>query len=77
MDEIFHELSEDLNVNLIESEELEMDIRKLDEPWSYEEKKASRVMLAFHTPTRQVLAMHLRKKGKESIETLLVKLPED
>ncbi len=79
MDEIIRELPENLNTNIIESEEFEIATFELDEQWSYVGKKKNpqRLWLVFHSPTRQVLAMHVGKRDKESAECLLAKLPED
>ncbi|WP_228840610.1 IS1 family transposase [Candidatus Protochlamydia phocaeensis] len=78
MDEIIRELPENLNTNIIESEEFEIATFELDEQWSYVGKKKNpqRLWLVFHSPTRQVLAMHVGKRDKESAECLLAKLPE-
>ncbi|KAF3362485.1 putative transposase [Chlamydiales bacterium STE3] len=79
MDEIIHELSENLNANVIENEELEIATIELDEQWSYVGKKKNPqwLWLVFHSATRQVLAMHVGKRDKASAECLLAKLPED
>ena len=79
MDEIIHELPENLNANVIENEELELAAIELDEQWSYVGKKKNPqwLWLVFHSATRQVLAMHVGKRDKESAECLLSKLPED
>ncbi len=79
MDEIIHELPENLNANVLEDEELEMVALELDEQWSFVGKKKNPLWLwlVFHSPTRQALAMHVGKRDKESAECLLAKLPED
>jgi transposase-like protein len=79
MDEIIHELPENLNANVIQNEELEIAALELDEQWSYVGKKKNPqwLWLIFHSATRQVLAMHVGKRDKESAECLLAKLPID
>ena len=79
MDEIIHELPENLNARVIENEELEIATIELDEQWSYVGKKKNPqwLWLVFHSATRQVLAMHVGKRDKASAECLLAKLPED
>ena len=79
MDEIIHELPENLNATVLEEEELELATVELDEQWSFVGKKKNPqwLWLVFHSPTRQVLAMHIGKRDKESAECLLAKLPED
>ena len=79
MDEIIHALPEHLNANVIQNEELEIASLELDEQWSYvgRKKNPQWLWLVFHSTTRQVLAMHVGKRDKESAECLLRKLPED
>lgn len=79
MDEIIHELPENLNADVIEGQELEIITLQLDEQWSFVGKKKNPqwLWLVFHSSTRQVLAMHVGKRDKESAECLLAKLPED
>lgn len=79
MNEIIHELPENLNANVIENEDLEIAVIELDEQWSYVGKKKNPqwLWLVFHSATRQVLAMHVGQRDKGSAECLLAKLPED
>jgi hypothetical protein len=73
MNEIIHALSENLNANVIQNEELEITSLELDEQWSYvgRMKTTQWLGLVFHSTTRQVLAMHFGKRDKESAECLL------
>ena len=79
MDEIIHELPENLNADVIQDEEFEVAALELDEQWSYvgNKKNPQWLWLVFHSATRQVLAMHIGKRDKASAECLLAKLPED
>ncbi len=79
MDEIIHQLPENLNADVIQDEEFEIATLELDEQWSYvgSKKNPQWLWLVFHSATRQVLAMHIGKRDKASAECLLAKLPED
>jgi transposase-like protein len=78
--EIISELPDDLNVTVsTENEDFEVAIIELDEQWSYVGNKKNKqwLWLAFHSASRQVLAMHVGKRDRRSAEALLSKLPED
>lgn len=78
--EIISELPDDLNVILsTENEDFEVAVIELDEQWSYVGNKKNKqwLWLAFHSASRQVLAMHVGKRDRRSAEVLLSKLPED
>lgn len=79
INEIIHELPEDLNAKVTNSEELEVAVIELDEQWSYVGNKKNQqwLWLVFHSATRQVLAMHVGKRTRQAAECLLGKLPED
>lgn len=80
LNEIVLELPDDLNARVTsDSEEFEVAVIELDEQWSYVGKKANQqwLWLVFHSQTRQVLAMHVGKRTRQSAEILLNKLPED
>lgn len=80
MNEIIMELPDHLNATVTSDvEELECAVVELDEQWSYVESKKNKqwLWLALHTETRQVLAMHVGKRTRESAECLLAKLPID
>lgn len=78
--QIISELPDDLNASVVkDNEDFEVAIIELDEQWSYVGNKKNQqwLWLAFHSATRQVLAMHVGKRDKRSAEALLSKLPED
>lgn len=79
MDDIILELPENLNASITSADELEVAVIELDEQWSYVGNKKNQqwLWLVFHSATRQVLAMHVGKRTRESAEILLKKLPED
>lgn len=79
INEIIQELPENLNATLTSTQELEVAVIELDEQWSYVGKKDNQqwLWLAFHSKTRQVLAMHVGKRTKQAAECLLEKLPAD
>lgn len=79
MDEVIHELPENLNATVLEDEEFEVATLELDEHWSYVGNKKNQqwLWLIFHSSTRQVLAMHVGKRDKASAECLLKKVPEE
>ena len=78
MNEIIEALPENLNADVTGEEEFEVAVLELDEQWSYVGKKKNPtwLWLVFHSDTRQVLAMHVGKRNKQSAEILLAKLPE-
>lgn len=79
VEEIIHELPEDLNATVSSTEELEVAVIELDEQWSYVGNKTNQqwLWLVFHSKTRQILAMHVGKRTRQAAESLLGKLPED
>lgn len=80
MEEIIAELPEHLNARLLtKNEEFEVTVFELDEQWSFVQNKTNKqwLWLVFHLKTRQILAMHIGKRTRESGEILLKKLPED
>ncbi len=79
INEIIKELPGDLNATVTCADELEVAVVELDEQWSYVKKKDNQqwLWLAFHSKTRQVLAMHVGKRTRQAAECLLEKLPED
>lgn len=78
-EKIVEELPENLNATVTGEDEMEVAVIELDEQWSYVGNKKNKqwLWLAFHSETRQVLAMHVGGRTKESAELLLKKLPED
>lgn len=80
IDEVIADLPDNLNATVTtEDEELEVAIFELDEQWSFVGNKKNQqwLWLVFHSATRQVLAMHVGKRNRQSAECLLKKLPED
>ena len=80
INKIVAELPNNLNATLTsDSEEFEVAILELDEQWSFVGNKKNQqwLWLVFHSATRQVLAMHVSKRNRQSAECLLKKVPED
>lgn len=79
INEIIDELPENLNATVTCTEELEVAVIELDEQWSYVGNKGNQqwLWLAFHSVTRQILAMHVGKRTKQGGQILMEKLPED
>ncbi|WP_227738806.1 IS1 family transposase [Waddlia chondrophila] len=78
--QIIYELPDDLNATVVKDyKDFEVAIIELDEQWSYVGNKKNQqwLWLAFHSASRQVLAMHVGKRDKRAAEALLAKLPED
>lgn len=79
INEIIEELPDHLNATVTsDKEELEVAIIELDEQWSYVGNKKNQqwLWLVFHSETRQILAMHVGKRTRQSAEILLSKVPE-
>ena len=80
INKIVAELPKDLNATVTsDNEEFEVAILELDEQWSFVGNKKNQqwLWLVFHSATRQVLAMHVGKRNRQSAECLLKKVPED
>ena len=80
IDEVIAGLPDDLNATVTaEGEEFEVAVLELDEQWSFVGNKKNQqwLWLVFHSTTRQVLAMHVGKRNRQSAECLLKKLPEE
>ncbi len=79
LSEIIEDLPEGLNATVTQTEEFEVAVIELDEQWSYVGNKNNQqwLWLAFHSASRQVLAMHVGKRTRKDAECLLAKLPED
>ena len=74
------ELPDHLNASVVTgSEDFDVAILELDEQHSYVGNKKNKqwLWLVFHSKTRQVLAMHVGKRTRQSAEILLNKLPLD
>lgn len=78
MNKIIQELPEHLNATITDAEDFEVAVIELDEQYSYVGNKRNQqwLWLVFHSETRQVLAMHVGKRTRQSAEILLAKLPE-
>lgn len=80
INEVISGLPNDPNATVTaEGEEFEVAVFELDEQWSFVGNKKNQqwLWLVFHSETRQVLAMHVGKRNRQSAEALLRKLPED
>ena len=80
INEVIADLPDDLNATVTaEGEEFEVAMLELDEQWSFVGNKKNQqwLWLVFHSATRQVLAMHVGKRNRQSAECLLKKLPEE
>ena len=80
LNEVIAKLPDHLNATLTsDGQEFEVAVLELDEQWSYVGNKSNPqwLWLIFHSQTRQVLAMHIGKRTRQSAEILLKKLPED
>lgn len=74
------DLPDHLNASVVtDSQDFDVAILELDEQHSYVGNKKNKqwLWLVFHSKTRQVLAMHVGKRTKQSAEILLNKLPID
>ncbi len=79
IDSLIAELPEDLNAQVItEDDEIEVVLLEADELWSYVGSKDNPqwLWLVMHSRTRQVVAMQVGPRNKETAEKLFFKLPE-
>jgi hypothetical protein len=80
INEVIADLPDDLNATVTaKDEEFEVAVLELDEQWSFVGSKENQqwLWLVFHSATRQVLAMHVGKRNRQSAELLLKKVPEE
>ena len=73
------ELPEDLNAEVVtEDDEIEVVLLEADELWSYVGSKDNPqwLWLVMHSRTRQVVAMQVGPRSKQTAEKLFYKLPE-
>lgn len=73
------ELPEDLNAEVVtENDEIEVVLLEADELWSYVGSKDNPqwLWLVMHSRTRQVVAMQVGPRNKQTAEKLFYKLPE-
>jgi IS1 family transposase len=76
---VIAELPEDLNAEVVtENDEIEVVLLEADELWSYVGSKDNPqwLWLVMHSRTRQVVAMQVGPRSKQTAEKLFYKLPE-
>ena len=79
MNDIIAELPEHLNAEVVtENDEIEVIVLEADELWSYvgSKKNPQWLWLVMHSRTRQVVAMQIGSRDKQTAEKLFYKLPE-
>jgi hypothetical protein len=79
IDSLINELPENLNAEVgTEDDELEVVLLEADELWSYVGSKENPqwLWLVMHSKTRQVVAMQVGPRDKQTAEKLFFKLPE-
>jgi len=79
IDEIVATLPEDLNAQVVkENDEIEVVLLEADEQWSYVGSKDNPqwLWLVMHSKTRQIVAMQVGARNKQTAERLFAKLPE-
>jgi transposase-like protein len=79
IEHLIQELPEDLNAEVVnENDEIEVVLLEADELWSYVGSKENPqwLWLVMHSRTRQVVAMQVGPRSKQTAEKLFYKLPE-
>jgi len=79
IDDLIKGLPENLNAEVVtEDDEIEVVVLEADEQWSYVGSKASPqwLWLVMHSKTRQIVAMQVGPRNKQTAEKLFYKLPE-
>jgi transposase-like protein len=79
IDSLIKELPENLNAEVVaENDEIEVVVLEADELWSYVGSKENPqwLWLVMHSKTRQIIAMQVGPRNKETAEKLFYKLPE-
>lgn len=79
IDSLIQELPENLNAEVVtENDEIEVILLEADELWSYvrSKEKPQWLWLVMHSKTRQVVAMQVGPRNKQTAEKLFYKLPE-
>lgn len=79
IDSLIAELPEHLNAEVVtEDDEIEVVVLEADEQWSYVGSKRNPqwLWLIMHSKTRQVVAMQVGPRNKQTAEKLFFKLPE-
>ena len=79
IDEVVATLPEDLNAQEIrEDDDIEVVLLEADEQWSYVGSKDNLqwLWLVMHSKTRQIVAIQVGARNKETAERLFAKLPD-
>jgi IS1 family transposase len=79
IDGLIAELPENLNAEVVaEDDEIEVVVLEADELWSYVGSKENPqwLWLVMHSKTRQIVAMQVGPRSKQTAEKLFFKLPE-
>jgi len=79
IDKLIAEIPADLNAEVVtEDDEIEVIVLEADELWSYVGSKDNPqwLWLVMHSRTRQVVAMEIGPRNKQTAERLFFKLPE-
>lgn len=79
IDSLIAQLPENLNAQVVtEDDELEVVLLEADELWSYVGSKENPqwLWLVMHSKTRQIVAMQVGSRDKQTAEKLFYKLPE-
>jgi transposase-like protein len=79
IDSLIKELPENLNAEVVaEDDEIEVVVLEADELWSYVGSKENPqwLWLVMHSKTRQIIAMQVGPRNKQTAEKLFYKLPE-
>ena len=79
IDEVIAALPEDLNAEVVkENDDIEVVLLEADEQWSFVGSKNNPqwLWLVMHSRTRQIVAMEVGARNKQTAERLFAKLPE-
>ena len=79
IDDLIAQLPENLNAEVVaEDDEIEVVVLEADEQWSYVGSKENPLWLwlVMHSRTRQIVAMQVGARNKQTAEKLFFKLPE-
>lgn len=79
IDDLIKELPQNLNAEVVaEDDEIEVVVFEADELWSYVGSKENPqwLWLVMHSKTRQIIAMQVGPRNKQTAEKLFYKLPE-
>ena len=78
IDEVVATLPEDLNAQVIREDDDMVVLLEADEQWSYVGSKDNLqwLWLVMHSKTRQIVAIQVGSRNKETAERLFAKLPD-